>query len=83
MSQTRDTSSGIKEAVLAFLAEHRGDAYCTDCVAHALAIKNPDAGLRAAEGHGAWRRHGYCTWCGRARLVSRLAPIAVADGDAR
>jgi hypothetical protein len=63
----------ILDTVLAFLANHRGEVFCADCLSTALFVKKPSESLRAAEGHGANRRHGHCSQCGKPRLVSGLS----------
>jgi hypothetical protein len=62
----------IRAAVLAFLADHRGDVFCSWCVAVAIKASRVDMTLREAEGYGAPRRHGECSRCGKLGLVSGL-----------
>jgi hypothetical protein len=61
------------EAVWLFLEAHRGQMFCTQCIATALfATKRIDRAVLGAEGRGALRRHGQCWTCGKDRLLCGL-----------
>jgi hypothetical protein len=62
------------EAIWRFLEAHRGDMFCTQCIAAALfATKRIDRAILGAEGRGALRRYGTCVKCGKDRLLCGLA----------
>jgi hypothetical protein len=62
------------EAVWQFLETHRGEMFCTQCIALALsATKRIDRAVIGAEGRGARRQHGRCSRCGKDRLLCGLA----------
>jgi ribosomal protein S27AE len=63
----------IREAVLAFLADHRGRVFCAACIEAVMRTSAAEIALRQVEGLGARRHHGECSRCGRRRLVSGLA----------
>ena len=57
-----------------FLEQHRGQMFCTRCLAAALgATRRIDRVVIAAEGRGALRRHRKCSACGKDRLVCGLS----------
>jgi hypothetical protein len=65
----------IRQNVLAFLAAHPGEAYCSGCVEAAIGATAVDVAMREVEGHGVRRRQGPCAGCGKLRLVSSSALI--------
>ena len=72
---TRETmrSNGTQHAILNFLGQQPGSAFCADCIATKLFPgKNIDVAMRHLEGSGMYRRHGRCTACEKMRLVASL-----------
>jgi hypothetical protein len=66
--------SARSDIILRFLEEHRGEAFCADCLSTTLFDgKSVDTAVRQIEGLGARRRYDGCSRCGKERLVSRLA----------
>jgi hypothetical protein len=64
----------LTDSLWRFLAEHRGEMFCTQCLAKALlTTRRIDRVVLAAEGRGALRRHGVCGACGKDRLLCGLA----------
>jgi hypothetical protein len=64
----------IREALWRFLESHRGQMFCAQCLATAVAAtQRLDRALLGAEGRGARRRHGRCSACGKDRLLCGLA----------
>ena len=62
-----------QHAILRFLGEQTGKAFCADCISTRLfGGKNIDVAMRHLEGNGAVRRHGVCAGCGKRRLVAGL-----------
>ncbi len=67
----------LADAVLNFLAEHRGETFCSQCLAmklkgtHALT----SSALFEAEGRGARRAYDVCSVCGNERLVASRPPL--------
>src|SRR6266542_3585041 len=62
-----------QHAILRFLGEQTGKAFCADCISTRLfGGKNIDVAMRHLEGNGALRRHGVCSSCGKRRLVAGL-----------
>lgn len=62
-----------QRAILDYLGEHAGAAFCASCVSAALfAGKDIDVAMRHLEGSGVLRRHGKCATCGRMRLVASV-----------
>lgn len=62
-----------QHAILRFLGEQTGKAFCADCISTRLfGGKNIDVAMRHLEGNGAVRRHGVCASCGKRRLVAGL-----------
>jgi hypothetical protein len=60
-------------ALWSFLAAHRGQMFCTQCIAKSLsASKRIDRAVIGAEGRGARRHYGTCASCGRERLLCGL-----------
>ena len=60
-------------ALWQFLESHRGQMFCTQCIATALfATKRIDRAVLGAEGRGARRQYGTCTSCGKERLLCGL-----------
>ncbi|HMH53709.1 MAG TPA: hypothetical protein VK548_25980 [Candidatus Acidoferrum sp.] len=60
-------------ALWEFLASHRGQMFCTQCIATALfATKRVDRAVLGAEGRGARRQYGTCSSCGKERLLCGL-----------
>ena len=63
-----------QHAILRYLGEQTGKAFCADCIATRLfGGKNIDVAMRHLEGNGAVRRHGVCASCGKRRLVAGLS----------
>jgi len=61
------------EALWRFLESHRGEMFCTRCIASALGARGRlDRAILGAEGRGAQRRHGACSRCGKDRLLCGL-----------
>ena len=61
------------EALWVFLTSHRGQMFCTQCIATALfATKRIDRAVLGAEGRGARRQYGTCASCGKERLLCGL-----------
>ena len=69
------TRRGVTQhAILRFLGEHPGKAFCADCIATRLfGGKNVDVAMRHLEGNDVVRQHGVCSACGKRRLVARLS----------
>jgi hypothetical protein len=64
---------GTQHAILNFLRQCAGEAFCADCLAHRLFDgKNIDVTMRHLEGSGVHRRHARCSACGKLRLVASL-----------
>lgn len=62
-----------QHAILRFLREHAGQAFCADCIStRVLGGKSIDVAMRHLEGNGVDRRHGPCAGCGKRRLLARL-----------
>ena len=60
-------------ALWEFLTSHRGQMFCTQCIATALfATKRIDRAVLGAEGRGARRQYGTCSSCGKERLLCGL-----------
>ena len=60
-------------ALWRFLSDHRGQKFCTACLAEGIGASGRiDRVLIAAEGRGARRVYGDCAICGRSRLLSGL-----------
>jgi len=71
--QPRPTTLSQNGALWKFLEAHRGQMYCTQCIATALfATKRIDRAVLGAEGRGARRQYGTCTSCGKERLLCGL-----------
>jgi hypothetical protein len=62
------------QVILRFLTEHRGGAFCAECLAmKVFGMKEvTSTAILQAEGLGAQRHQGLCTVCGRRRLVSEV-----------
>jgi len=72
---SRETAraNGTKRAIVDFLAEHAGSAYCAACISDQLFNgKDIDVAIRHLEGAGLYRRHQRCSSCRRPRLVASL-----------
>jgi len=67
----------LADEVLRFLAEHRGETFCSGCLALKLrgAPEIPSSALFEAEGRGARRAYGVCSVCGNERLVASRPPL--------
>jgi hypothetical protein len=67
----------LSDAILAFLAEHRGETFCADCLALKLrgAREMTSSAILEVEGRGARRMYGVCSVCGNRRLVADLPPL--------
>jgi hypothetical protein len=67
----------LSAVIVAFLREHRGEAFCAGCLA--LKIKGTrdlaSAAIFEIEGWGVRRRHGVCSACGNRRLVAGLPEV--------
>jgi hypothetical protein len=65
----------LAEVLWRFLTEHRGEMFCSLCLAARLGMtRRLDRVLFATEGRGARRRYGRCSGCGHDRLLCGLAP---------
>ena len=72
-SPARPAMVSQSEALWEFLTSHRGQMFCTQCVATALfATKRIDRAVIGAEGRGARRQYGTCASCGKERLLCGL-----------
>jgi len=74
-ASTRETErpNGTQRAILNFLAQHAGSAYCAACISGQLFDgKDIDVAMRHVEGAGVYRRHERCSSCQRVRLIARL-----------
>jgi hypothetical protein len=61
------------DAIVEFLSQHRGTAFCSACIASRLTrVQDIDAAMRRVEGYGVTRHHAKCAACGRTRLVATL-----------
>ena len=66
----------LADAVLEFLGEHRGETFCSGCLA--LKLRGTHATSSAifeVEGRGVRRVHDICSVCRRQRLVASLPPL--------
>ena len=71
--QPRPAALSQNGALWTFLETHRGQMFCTQCIATALhATKRIDRAMLGAEGRGARRRYGTCASCGKERLLCGL-----------
>ncbi len=66
--------NGTQHAILNFLGQQPGGAFCSDCIATKVFTgkKNIDVAMRLLEGNGMYRRHDRCSACGKSRLVASL-----------
>jgi hypothetical protein len=66
--------NGTQHAILNFLGQQPGNAFCSDCIAAKVFTgkKNIDVAMRLLEGNGMYRRHDRCSACGKSRLVASL-----------
>ena len=66
--------NGTQRAILNFLGQQPGNAFCSDCIAAKVFAgkKNIDVAMRLLEGNGTYRRHDRCSACGKSRLVASL-----------
>jgi hypothetical protein len=73
--RSRQADGPTRSAILSFLAEHRGEAFCSRCISSRLfAGRHIDVTLRHLEGSpGVIRRHGRCSQCRLTRLVTSLS----------
>ena len=64
----------LADTVLGFLREHRGETFCTGCLALKLrgTPEIPSSALYEVEGRGARRMYGTCSVCQHERLVASL-----------
>jgi hypothetical protein len=63
----------LRRALWEYLTEHRGEMYCTACLAASLgATSRLDRAVFAAEGRGARRLYGRCPSCDKERLLCGL-----------
>jgi hypothetical protein len=66
----------LADAVLEFLAEHRGETFCAGCLALKLrGAQATSSALFKVEGRGVRRVHDICSVCRRPRLVASLPPL--------
>ena len=67
-------SNGTQRAILNFLSQHAGSAYCAACISAEVFGdgRNIDVALRHLEGNGVYRRHERCSACRRVKLVASL-----------
>jgi hypothetical protein len=62
------------EILWPFLESHRGQLFCTSCLAKALGVTGRlDRAVLGAEGRGAQRQYGSCSACGKTRLLCGLS----------
>jgi hypothetical protein len=72
--QPRPGARNQNDALWHFLESHRGQMFCTQCIATALlATKRIDRAVLGAEGRGARRQYGTCASCGKERLLCGLS----------
>jgi len=70
---SRETGRATKRAIVNFLAERAGSAYCAACISAQLFNgKDIDVPMRHLEGAGLNRRHQRCSSCQRVKLVASL-----------
>jgi len=68
---------GLVEAIIGFLGQHRGKAFCSACIASSLnRAEDIHGAMRRAEGYGISRHHAACAACGKTRLVATLSKSA-------
>jgi hypothetical protein len=66
--------NGTRHAILNFLSQHAGSAYCAACIsAKVFGGREIDLTLRQLEGNGVHRRHDRCSACLKLRLVASLS----------
>ena len=67
----------VADTVLRFLAEHRGETFCSGCLALKLrgTLEIASSALFEVEGRGVRRVYDICSVCRRPRLVATLAPL--------
>jgi hypothetical protein len=66
----------LTQAVWRFLSEHRGQMFCSQCLAAAIGTtRRLDRALTVAEGRWARRHHGRCSRCSKDRLICGLAAL--------
>jgi len=66
-----DRPNGTRRAIVNFLQQHAGSAFCADCItAKLFPGKSIDLAMRQLEGNGVPRRHAICSACGKVRLVA-------------
>jgi hypothetical protein len=66
-------ANGTQRAILNFLSQHAGAAYCAACLSERLFNgKDIDVAMRHLEGAGVYRRHERCSACRKLRLVASL-----------
>jgi hypothetical protein len=72
-SPARPATATQSQALWEFLTSHRGQMFCTQCIATALfATKRVDRAVLGAEGRGARRQYGTCSSCRKERLLCGL-----------
>jgi len=74
-STTTPVRTGVTAAiaVVRYLAQHRGQAFCTKCLsAQLFGGRDIDVVMRRSEGHGVQRLHDQCSVCSQRRLVAAL-----------
>ena len=66
----------LADAILGFLAEHRGETFCAGCLAVKLrgTRELTSSALFEVEGRGVRRVYGVCSVCASHRLVASLPP---------
>jgi hypothetical protein len=64
------------EAIVEFLRQHGGKAFCSACIASSVThVQDIGAAMRRAEGYGITRQHAKCAACGKTRLVATLSTV--------
>jgi hypothetical protein len=63
----------LADTLWQFLAEHRGEMFCTACLSNSLNVtRRIDRAAMVVEGRGARRQYGACSECGKDRLLCGL-----------
>jgi len=72
-NSSHHTNGATRSAIVSFLEEHRGEAFCSRCISFRLFEgRDIDVAMRHLEGSGLARRHGRCAACGMPRLVASV-----------
>jgi transposase len=73
MARAASVGLTLRRALWEYLTQHRGEMYCTSCLAASLgATSRLDRAVFAAEGRGARRLYGRCPSCDKERLLCGL-----------